>query len=140
MVKGKKKGGMKKMKGGFLPAVLGGVALANTALKTVKPATMADNWLKSQGIETNPDKLSGLKWLSASALKGMRDYLGWGSMVDARTGRSGNQLMGQSMVGGGSMNLIQGEMYGTPNMKSYSPQSTNGISGSGKGRKRSMKL
>jgi hypothetical protein len=135
MVKGKK-----KMNGGMAP-IFAGLALANTGLKTLKPATKADNWLKSQGIETDPQKLSGLKYVAASALKGMRDYLGWG-MVDARAGKSGNQIMGQSMVGGsmdGNMNMIRGEQYGTHTMKKYTPQSTNGISGSGK-RMKAIKL
>jgi hypothetical protein len=43
------------------------------------------------------------------------------------------------MVGSGSVNMIQGEQYGTPTMRRYAPQSTSGVSGSGK-RKKAIKL
>ncbi len=147
MVKGKKKGGMKKMKGGIAIApIIAGVTAAHGLAKQYKPASKLTDVLNAAGLETDPNKLSGIRKAGAYVLKGMRDWLGWGpmgaNMIDARAGRSGNQLMGQSMVGGsmgGSMNMIQGEMYGTPTMKKYTPQSTNGISGSGK-KRRTIKL
>jgi hypothetical protein len=89
MVKGKR-----KMKGGLpIAPIIAGITTANTLARQYKPASKLTDLLNVAGLETDPNKLSGIRKAGAYVLKGMRDWLGWG-LVDARAGRTGNQLMG----------------------------------------------
>lgn len=113
----------RKQKGGIaLAPIIAGVATAHNLAKTVKPATKLTGLLNSVGLETDPQKLSGVRKAGAYVLQGMRDILGWG------VGQSGNVLYGQS--GGG--NMIQGEQYGVPSLMRSEPKVLIGVRGSGK--------
>jgi hypothetical protein len=113
----------RKQKGGIaLAPIIAGVATAHNLAKTVKPATKLTGLLNSVGLETDPQKLSGVRKAGAYVLQGMRDILGWG------VGQSGNVLYGQSGMG----NMIQGEEYGVPSLMRSHPQFTNQVAGLGK--------